>query len=226
MKSIIKKTLRHEAYERIADLIISGELSANERIDENRLSTELGISRTPLREALNRLTQEGIVTDVPYRGMFVKEFSQRQVRETYEVRKVLESTAVRWAMDLVTSKDIAELRVMIAQIAEAQQQSQISEITDIDSDFHMTIARASGNETLIAMIQQLMNQTRLMKQLGNMDRQVAARTHNDRVLIVDALERGERDKAVQHMNDHLEDACQGIIKQLRLNSDLGCDAAN
>lgn len=213
--AIVKKPLRHEAYERISELIVSGELAPNSRLDENALSLELNISRTPLREALNRLTQEGIVVDIPYRGMFVKEFTDEQVREIYEVRKVLEATSVRWAIDRVTDADIQALEALLMQIEEEQQRNQVTAFSEIDSEFHMTIARCSGNQTLCGIIQTTINQSRLMKQIGNLNSAVATSTHNDRKRIVDAIKRRDREQAEAYIIEHLETACQGIMKQLQ-----------
>ncbi|MGL5583655.1 MAG: GntR family transcriptional regulator, partial [Cetobacterium sp.] len=91
------KSLKEKAYEEIKELIISGKLKTNERIDEDLLSKSLQVSRTPVREAINKLEQEGWISIVPRKGMFVKNISIKEINDIFQVRSNLEPIILKMA---------------------------------------------------------------------------------------------------------------------------------
>lgn len=198
------QTRTWHVYHDIVRSISNGELPAGTRLDEQFIADQLGVSRTPLREAITRLVQDGLVENRPYRGNFVRSFTAKEVFDLYEVRKGLESMAVRIAMPNVTEDAIAHLRTVLREIDTALQASDLDTYGLADQQFHDAIAQLSGNSTLITMLNQLSGQIQLIRTMANQDPDVVEITAMERPEIVDAMEEGGVDRATQLMEEHIE----------------------
>ena len=104
------KSLKDKAYDELKELIISGKLEANERIDEDFLSKSLNVSRTPVREAINRLEQEGWINIVPRKGMFVNNISLKEINDIFQVRSNLEPIILEMAFYKINREDLVSLK--------------------------------------------------------------------------------------------------------------------
>ncbi|MGH2617820.1 MAG: GntR family transcriptional regulator, partial [Thermomicrobiales bacterium] len=102
-------TLNHSIYETLREMIAAGQLVSGARIDERAIAEQLGVSRTPLREAIAKLAKVGLVEQRPYRGNYVRAFSPKQVNDLYETRMVLEGLATRRAVENLTDVGLTEL---------------------------------------------------------------------------------------------------------------------
>jgi DNA-binding GntR family transcriptional regulator len=206
-----RKALRHEVYDNLLDCILTGTIPADSRIDENDLANKFGISRTPLREAISRLIQEGLVTELPYKGCFVKNFTPDEVKDIYDVRMVLEAKSVRLAVKNMTDENITELSEIVEQIKIEQQKGDILSFSKLDDQFHMYLADCSGNETLVKLITQLEKQIQLVKVMGNRNNEVANQAGSDRYQIMEAIADRNAELAAFYMEQHIENACKGVI---------------
>jgi len=146
-------TIREQVYKRISDLIISGRIAPLERIVENKLAKQLGVSRTPVREALHILEMEGFLDAIPRIGYQVKEIQWDEVDEIYEIRKVNETLAARWALERITPEELKSLEDNL-DAAEADIKTGHPErLIGWDVDFHDLLIRASGSQRLIEICQ-------------------------------------------------------------------------
>lgn len=204
MESTRHQTLTWRVYHDIVRLISSGKLVAGSRLDEQQIANELGVSRTPLREAITRLVQDGLIENRPYRGNFVRKFTAKEVSDLYEVRKVLESLAVRLATPHMTADTIAELREILVEIDTALKASDMEAYGLADQHFHAAVAHHSGNDTLIAMLEQLRGQIQLIRTMANQNPDVVEITAMERPEIIDAMAQGDVDRAAQLMEEHIE----------------------
>src|SRR5690606_19198359 len=130
-------------------MILSGELPPDTQLEEQSLSERLGISRTPLRDAILKLIQDGLVVGIPYKGNFVKRFSPEEVEEIYEIRKLLEVKAIQLAVRYMTDEEAGVITELVLSIDKAQEQNDIETISDLDRRFHFKIAQFSRNRVLI-----------------------------------------------------------------------------
>ena len=146
-------SIREQVYKRISELIVSGRLAPSERIAENKLAMQLGVSRTPVREALHILEMEGFLEAIPRVGYKVKEIRWEEVEEICEIRKVNETLAARWALERITPEELSSLEDNL-DAAEAEVKSGTTKrFIDRDADFHEILVRASGSQRLIEICQ-------------------------------------------------------------------------
>lgn len=206
-----RKSLSQEVYELLLNYILSGTVIAGSRLDENELANQFGISRTPLREAINRLIQQGLVTEVPFKGNFVKKFSSEEVKEIYEVRKVLEAMSTRLAVQNMKDENITELSEIVEQIKFEQQKGEVLNFSKLDDKFHMYIADCSGNSTLVHLIMQLEKKIQMVKIMGNTNNEIADLADSDRNLIMEAIIKRDADLAAHYMELHIENASKGVV---------------
>jgi DNA-binding GntR family transcriptional regulator len=135
--------------------ILSGRTDPGERLVEEQLTRRLGISRAPLREALRRLAEQGLVEHVPRRGVRVATLSDRDVQELYDVRDVLERHAIGAALPL-RDADLAGLRAALDQMREATRAGDRLQIAEAHRRFHVAVVALAGNRQLTAMYESIL----------------------------------------------------------------------
>lgn len=139
--------LRDQAIEVLRDLIVRGVVESGSRINEVELAGKLGISRGPLREAIQRLSAEGLIEFQGNRGAFVREVTAEDVRHMYELRQVLEVTAAKFAAARATESEIAELEQQIEEVDRLLKEDSITSYP-VDSDFHLQVLQLAKNPYL------------------------------------------------------------------------------
>ena len=218
MASAKHQTLNWHVYNDIVDIILSGKYLPGSRLDEISISEELGVSRTPLREAIAKLVKDGLVEHRPYRGNFVRSFTAGQAFDLYEVRKGLEVVAVRLATPRLTEKAIERLRAILQDIDRGLENEDLVAYGLADQEFHDTIAELSENETLISMLQLVRGQVQLIRTIANRDPSIVEVTAMERPEIVDAMAAGDVDRAVALMDEHITLVQNSITSRLSMDS--------
>ena len=150
------QTLREKILENIRDAILKGTLKAGERVSEPDLAERYGISRTPIREAFRQLESEGYLTVVPRKGAVVTALSERDVEEFYSIKSILEGYAARLAAEKLTDKDIERLKAINGRLSKLASVGDVKTFFRVHNEFHEQFIRASGNEKLLELIQQLL----------------------------------------------------------------------
>jgi len=214
MEKLERSTLNERVYQRIRELVLAGSLFPNARLDEQALADMLGVSRTPIRESIGKLTTEGLVEYRPYQGNFIRAFSAGQVNDLYEVRKVLESLAVRLAVPNLTDAQVAQLRAVLDDVHAAHERGDMIAYGTADRRFHNAVAAFSGNETLIESLDRLGLQIQLVRTAANHDRGVVERAARARPEIVAALEARDARRAARLMAAHIEDVRRSVVAQI------------
>lgn len=206
-----EKSLSRRAYDLLMDQLIRREIPAGSVLQERRLAESLDISRTPVREALNRLETEGFITRTAGRQLVVKEFSTRELIETLHVRLIMEMESVGLATGRIAEADLdaleGEIRALLSGPSPTADQDWA-----IDCRFHSMIADASGNAVLARMI----NDLRLKTYMFNLNR-VPERFeigHQEHLRIIAALRARDREGARDGIRTHIENVKQSIIKKL------------
>jgi DNA-binding GntR family transcriptional regulator len=142
-----------EASDRLRQAIVEGKLRPNQRLVESEVAQELEMSRTPVREALKRLQVQGYLSKLPRGGMIVTDHSPSQIRNVYEIREALESTAIRLACQRATQEQVDKAAEYHARSSEAIRNRDVNQFIELNSAFHTELLSACGNEQLWSLIQ-------------------------------------------------------------------------
>jgi len=172
------------------------------RLDERRLSEGLGVSRTPIREAMTLLEQEGFVRTRPRRGIYVVKQTKREIVEIITVMAALESMAARLAAKRGSDADIAELRHLMDEFRNGNDGARLDEYSDANIAFHQAIIKMSGCALLAEMTENLFIHMRAIRKITIHQENRAARSITDHLRIIQALERRDPDLAERLAREH------------------------
>lgn len=164
---IQRRTLHEEVLERLRDMIIEGRLEPGQRINEGAVGAQLGVSRTPLREAIKSLASEGLVEMQPAKGAVVRRFSLRDLREILEVIKSLEQLGGRIACAQATDAQIAEVVALHEKMMALYVEKNRLEYFKLNQAIHSAIVAASGNAVLMEMHETLQARIKRLRFIGN-----------------------------------------------------------
>jgi DNA-binding GntR family transcriptional regulator len=139
----------------LREAILRGELRPGERLVQDDIATELGVSRQPVRDALRRLESEGLVIQLPRRGFIVREYREEDIRENYYLRQLLESEAARLAAERIQLGELEELRAINRALSEAVEMENLTLIAELNTRFHQVVHESSGMPQLVRIIKQL-----------------------------------------------------------------------
>ena len=198
-------TFKDRAYTALKEVIVSlgvYDRPTEVRLDERRLALDLGISRTPVREALAQLESEGFVRSVPRRGVYVVRKTKREVIELITAWAALESMAARLITLTAADEEIAALRRMFAIFEDGKLHAKLDEYSEVNIEFHQAIIRMSRNGVLIDLAENLFTHMRMIrrKTIGEEDR--ADRSIRDHINIIEALERRDTARAEELVRTH------------------------
>ena len=194
----------------IRNMIVDGDLPAGERINEVHLSQDLGVSRTPLREALARLAHEGALETVPRIGHFVRPLSVAEVDQLYDLRPLLDPHALRLA-GIPSRQRLDRLREMNEDLAAIKEPDAL---INADDEWHLELIAECPNQILIDLIKQFMRRTRRYEiALMREKRHVTAATSHHRT-IISALKRGDMNAACNALAANLEQGKKPIVEWL------------
>jgi len=206
-----KKSLREQALAALRTAITSGELEPGRHLVETELSEMLQISRGTLREALRQLEQEGLISAGPRGRMSVRHLDVKEIRDIFAVRGVLESLAARTLSDMAEKEAVlAELRAAVDNMDKAAKFS-LEEQIESDLEFHRTLCRLSGNETLLHQWESLEGSIRMSIMFAGLERatrNMSVGRHND---IVAAIETGNAAKARETIIEHMNGAAENLV---------------
>jgi DNA-binding GntR family transcriptional regulator len=198
------KPLRDRIAEMVRESIIDGKIRPGERLVEPELAGRLGVSRTPLREALLQLDSEGFVNMTPRRGAVVSELSREDAMETYLVKGALESLAARLACERITDGELVALRDIhdrMARLAAARTRDH-RRILQLNTEFHSTISSASHNDKLIQYIRVLRSQALRYNYIYLSVLSHLSASLREHARILDAIARREGETAEQLVRAH------------------------
>src|SRR5215470_15261031 len=208
-------SLREQAYTALKQAIMDADIYAHRdeiRLDERQLSQALGVSRTPIREAMSLLEQEGFLRTVPRRGGFIVRKTKKQIIEMIEVWAALESMAARLATLHASDADIARLRTMFDEFRHSTPAEHIHEYSDANIAFHQAIIRLSGSHLMGKTIDDLFVHVRAIRKLTISQSDRAARSIVDHMNIIEALERRDTELAERLVRQHSLDLAAHVEK--------------
>jgi DNA-binding GntR family transcriptional regulator len=205
MRSLSRRTtLVDEVYEILHNQILDLELPPGTRLKDSELAASLGISNTPLREALRRLEEAELVETIPRRGTFVKELDQDEIEGLYEVREALEVLAVRRAAVRASDDLLQQVAKVAALHLDAVQRDATDEFLQHDRHFHDLIATGAGNPILASLLRGLADRIHIVRRmdLGRRQDELSGQEHHE---IADALLRRDGEAAARLMESHIRE---------------------
>lgn len=211
-----RPSLKDEAYQRIKELILSDTLGSGDMLEMDWLASELGISRTPLREAVLMLEQEGLIETIPYKGTFVTDVSREDVEQIYQVREALEPLAVRLAAPVILDEELEEMQALFASLAEEIEKGDFERHFQSDTQFHDLIVRHCGNAVLQQVLETLTDRIYRVRVFSrNQSGYHMKQSFREHCLILDAIMERDIAKAERLMAEHIRNAGNRIADLVR-----------
>lgn len=206
-----ERALGNQAYEAVLDLLVSGGLHPGDPIQERALATQLGFSRTPLREALHRLEGERLLERGANGRLFVRQVTVQEILEALHVRRLLEPDAAARAAGQVPRAVLERLRARVQELLACNEPGN-PEHQVLDADLHGVICNYCDNEMLAGIIGEVRRKTRMFS-LKRLDRRLAPVCH-EHLAMIDALERGDSEEAARQTAEHIDNIRASILEKL------------
>ena len=214
------KPLRELVLEAIREAIKNGTLQPRERLMEIQLADDLGVSRTPVREALRKLEQEGFIVMVPRKGAYVSDLSMKDVADVFEIRAALEGLAGALAAERITDEELELMERMLVEKGEAINQNDIDKLVEADTKFHEAMYMASRNERLSTIISNLREQIQRFR-LTSLSvpgrREDSLKEHRQ---LLESIQSRDIQLARQLAQEHIENAETVLIDSLKKGNSL------
>jgi len=209
-------------YARLRELIISDVLRAGQKLVDRDLAEQLGVSRTPVREALGRLAMMGLVEARSRQGYYVREYSAKEVADLYEFRKVLEVHAARLAARNAQPKHIKEFDRLLAESEKlASGPGSQSDILKFELELHELIARASGNTALHHALHNLMDKVMGFIWIeATTDKAILDVAHSDHQALILKIKEKDEEGAAELIGRHIESAQETLAKAFQARDEL------
>ena len=208
--------LRDVVFNTLRDAILTGKLVPGERLMENQLAEKLGVSRTPVREALRMLELENLVELVPRKGAQVLDMSEKDITNILEVRSALEGLATSLACKKMTKEDLQQLKNMEVDFEKAVADNDVEHFVDIDEDFHDLIFAATENDKLISIFRNLRIQLYRyrMAQAKNNETSMSTIVAHHRS-IIRAIENHDAEEGATIAQGHIKYQTESILRFVR-----------
>jgi DNA-binding GntR family transcriptional regulator len=230
MASVLEKTrpgarrtenLSGQVYSQIKTLILCNEILPGQKLHHQELSERLGVSRTPVREALTRLVQEGYVSLLPNRGFICKEIRLQEADELYQLREALEAFAVEKAIENLTEAAVTELSAKIHLYGKDVQKRFTRDRLVYDQDVHLEIARLSGNQTLAKTLAQVFERIILKRRTdGLYDPARGITAHQEHMKLLQAIKRRNTQEAVKIVRAHIRAGRDNVLADLKQRQEI------
>ena len=207
LRDVVFNTLRHA--------IITGEFAPGERLMEITLANRLGVSRTPVREAIRKLELEGLVTMIPRKGAQVAKITEKNLRDVIEIRCVLEEFAASLACERITDEEKDEMKALHRQFVQSAKTHDILDIVEKDEQFHDAIFKATKNDRLITIINNLREQfyRYRMEYVKDIEQHsILVKEHEE---LMTAIFHKDSETAKQIMHTHLKNQRDGVTQAIQ-----------
>lgn len=207
-----KYSLRGRVFSRLREDILNGKYKENDELKEVKIGKELGVSRTPVREALRQLELEGLVQIIPNRGAFVTGISAKDVHDIYMIRARLEALCARWATQYITSEQMQQMEenVYLAEFHAAK--GHMDQMVDLDNQFHHILYSSCNSKMLEHLLEDYHDYVLRVrrKTLSSIDRSTAS--NKEHRAIMEAIKAGNADLAERLASEHMHNAYDNMLR--------------
>ena len=209
-------SLRSQVFQTIRDDILKGKYEENDELREATLGKELGVSRTPVREALRQLELEGLVTMIPRRGAEVAQITEKSMNDVLEVRRAMDALCVELACDRITPEELQDLKKACDTFEAAVKTDDIKQIAQADVALHDIIVQATGNQRLIQLVNNLSVQMYRYRFEYIKDFSQHERLVEEHKVIYESIVKKDKETASNMAKVHIDNQKKAIIRQIRL----------
>ncbi len=208
----VRALLKDRAYERIKSRLLNNDYPPGTFLSERQLADNLGMSKTPVKAALERLEAEGYITVSPQQGVVVRELSIREIADQYEIRSALESYALRSVAGRLTAEQIGRVRANLDAQARLRGTGEVARAVEMDAEFHTQFAEFLGNKEIMRVVIQLRDKMqRIVTQVFHLSPSRIGTSHEEHAVIAEAVIRGDGVRAAHLIERHLELGKQLIL---------------
>lgn len=208
-----KYSLRGRVFNKIREDILKGRYKHNEAMKEVQISKELGVSRTPVREALRQLELEGLVTIIPNKGAVVSGINAKDISDIYAIRSMIEGLSAKWAAIYITEEQLDEMEEIIFLSEFHLAKDRIDQLYELDSRFHEILFEASDSKILRHMLSDFHHYVQRVRKISLSSKERAVKSIAEHKAILEALKRGDGDEASILTNIHVENTSENVIKK-------------
>lgn len=208
-------TIQNQVYQRLKEEICAGAYAPGQKLQEQALATAYDVSRSPVREALRRLGSEGLVEEIPNRGVFVKTFSRKDIEEIFEVRVMLESRAITHLVPQVMEKAEGQFLELLGQLRSASQAGDLPLYTDLDAQLHRLFVDFCGNSLIGDLYERIDCQTRQFRRYSLLGQKRFSDSMEEHERIIRFLLDGNLPAAKEENYRHLLLARDQILQHIK-----------
>ena len=198
-----KHSLGSRVFHTIRENILSGKYAQGEELKEKTIGEELGVSRTPVREALRQLELEGLVSIIPNKGAYVVGISKKDMQDIYEIRCRLEGLCARWAAEHITKEQLDELEEIVFRAEFHAKKGNAEQLVELDNQFHETLYKAADSKELQRVLSDFHHYLQRVRKITLTDTNRAVESNKEHMMIVDALKEHDADKAEKLASKHI-----------------------
>lgn len=205
-----KYSLRGRVFNKIREDILSGKYSENEELKETSIGNLLGVSRTPVREALRQLELEGLVTIIPNKGAYVNGITKKDIQDIYVIRSYLEGLCAKWACEHITKEQIDKLEEIVYLSEFHARKEHHEQILSLDNQFHQLIYEASNSKILHHVLTDFHHYVERVRKITLASESRAMNSNKEHTAILEAIRQrdGERAEALAH--EHIMNTIKNI----------------
>lgn len=207
--------LRDVVFNTLRQAILRGELKPGERLMEIQLANKLGVSRTPIREAIRKLELEGLVLMIPRKGAEVAEITEKNLRDVLEVRCALEELAVQLACDRMDEDGISELRAAAVNFENVLESDDITQIAQADVAFHDVIYAATDNRRLIQLLNNLREQMYRYRIEYLKKKECYQQILGEHGKLIETIAARDKDAATKVTGQHIKNQVETVVDTIR-----------
>jgi DNA-binding GntR family transcriptional regulator len=205
------KSLKEKAYDILKELILTGRLEQGKLHNEKRLAEVLGVSRTPVREALLELSREGMVSFVPSKGVKVLKITPKQVQEVFELRRIIEGYIIKSIPKQLTPVDLKKIEKILGKQDRSASKDEELSFIEMDKEFHLFMASKMGNQQIETILQNLRDQIHLMGIRAIKDQSRSQQVLKEHQRIFSALKKKDGKRAHEELMKHLNNTEKILI---------------
>lgn len=207
-----KFSLRGRVYHKIRDDILNGVYKDNEELREVAIGEELGVSRTPVREAFRQLELEGLIQIIPNKGAYVTGITVKDVQDIYMMRSKLEGLAARWAVENITDEQMNEMEENIYLSEFHSSKGHTEQIANLDNRFHEILYEACNSKMLKHQLQDFHEYVLRVRRRTLSENKRGAASTEEHKEIMEAIKAKDADRAERAANKHIENAYKNMVK--------------
>lgn len=208
-----KYSLRGRVFHKIREDILRGHYKRDEALKEVQISIELGVSRTPVREAIRQLELEGLVTVIPNKGAVVAGIGAKDIADIYAIRSMIEGLSAKWAANNITNEQLDELEEIVYLSEFHLAKGHMDQIFELDNKFHEILYEASESKVLRHVLSDFHHYVQRVRKTSLASEERALKSINEHKAILEALRKGNGDEASALTNVHVRNTSKNVIEK-------------